>query len=343
MDLRPTSHFLSLAVFLTASCSAEAPPGPRGPAPEMQLALSGFQSDIVPGRPDRLGLGYTFASDDTLKYFSGKHILTYRLPMLWERLQPAIGGPLDPGKLADLDAFMDRADSFGVHIIPDLHAFGRRNGLTLGSPQLPISAFVSFWSQFAAHYKGRMAGYDIMNEPHDMPSPQVWPQAAQATVDAIRKVDTDTPIYVEGDDWSYTGRWQQSNANLSIHDPARKIIYSAHVYFDQNTSGQYSKSFDDDGASPVVGPQRLEPFTVWLRAHGYKGHIGEFGVPFDDPRWLPVLDSFLDAVRSNGDVLTGASYWMAGDWADRYALTLQPATGSNWADRPQLHVLMKPR
>jgi hypothetical protein len=32
-----------------------------------------------------------------------------------------------------------------------------------------------------------------------MPTPTAWPSAAQAAIDAIRSVDTVTPLYIEGD------------------------------------------------------------------------------------------------------------------------------------------------
>jgi endoglucanase len=128
-----------------------------------------------------------------------------------------------------------------------------------------------------------------------------------------------------------------------VHDPAGRIVYSAHLYFDADHSGQYRKPYAQDGATPEIGAHRLAPFVGWLRLHHLRGQIGEMGVPYDDPAWLPVLDRFLDAARRSCDVLEGSAYWMAGDWADRYALTLQPAADGRWADRPQMKVLMRPR
>ena len=341
--LRLPPRLLSIvAAALALSCSA-APAPRRGPAPEMQLSLSGYENAVDPARGDRADTVYVLSGEDTLKYFTGKGIHTFRLPMNWNRLQPRIGGPLDAAKLAELETFLDRADSFDARVIADLHMFGRRDGTAIGAPGLPPSALVSFWTQFAKRFRGRFAGYDIMNEPHDMPDRKVWPETAQATVDSIRTIDRDTAIYVEGDDWSNAGSWQQSNGDLAIHDPSNRIIYSAHVYFDHDNSGQYRTDYDSDGATPSIGADRLKPFEAWLRKNGYKGQIGEFGGPIDDPRWLAVLDGFLTEARGNGDVLTGVAYWMAGDWADQYPLTLQPAKDGKWIDRPQLQTLLKSR
>src|SRR6202000_2054964 len=127
----------------------------------------------------------------------------------------------------------------------------------IGTAAVPISSFASFWSQLATQLSGHagLAGYDIMNEPNSMPNATVWPQAAQAAVNAIRAVDMNTPIYVEGDDFASAAYWLQNNASLHITDPANKIIYEAHVYFDTYGSGTYTQTYEQQGATPNTGVQ----------------------------------------------------------------------------------------
>jgi endoglucanase len=308
----------------------------------VEVSLAGYET-TGKGGLDRLNYEYVLPSDETLTYFAGKGIRIIRLPLYWDRLQPAPFGALATDKAAELDAFLDRASRHGVRVIADLHAFGRRDDHVLGSPELPITALSSFWGEFSERFRGRFFGYDIMNEPHDMPSTRTWPDAAQATVDEIRQHDRTTTLYVEGDDWSNAARWPRSNGSLNIHDPVGRLVYSAHLYFDHDTSGQYRVGYDEDGATPVIGAERLQPFVDWLRTHKVRGHIGEFGAPYGDPRWIRVLDEFLNAVVDDRDVLTGVTYWAAGDWMDFYDLTLQPAKDGKWTDRPQLFTLLRQR
>ena len=164
------------------------------------------------------------------------------------------------------------------------------------------------WSQLAVALKGHagVAGYDIMNEPSNMPSPATWPAAAQAAVDAIRAVDMQTPIYVEGDHWATAANWTQFNGNLHINDLANKIIYEAHVYFDSNGSGQYTQTYDQQGATPNTGVQDVQSFLGWLQANHYQGFVGELGIPANDPKWLPVLNNVLDALQAAG---VSATVW----------------------------------
>lgn len=328
--------WITIATFAVLVSSGTAPAGRPGRA-RIEINLGGYENT-----GPRPGIDYNLPSAATLQYFVRKGITTVRLPMYWNRLQPTAFGPLDPAKVDELAAFLDLADRSGVKVIADLHGFGGRDGQLLGSPELPIGALASFWGPFAARFANRLHGYDLMNEPHDMPSPEAWPSAAQAAVDEIRKHDRRTHIYVEGDDWSNAERWTSTNDDLNIRDPSNRIIYSAHIYFDADTSGQYRKGYAADGADPAIGVRRIAPFVAWLRAHKFRGHIGEFGVPHDDPRWIAVLDGFTGAVRDNRDVLTGASYFAAGDWMDWYPLTLQPDATFR-IDRPQLKVLTRSR
>jgi endoglucanase len=145
-----------------------------------------------------------------------------------------------------------------------------------------------------------------MNEPYNMGGPEAWPTAAQAAVDAIRSVDRDVSILVEGTQWASAYWWPWDNGNLRIKDPANKLLYEAHLYFDNDGSGRYLKSYVGEGAYPNVGIDRVQPFLTWLRQNNARGLIGEFGVPNNDPRWLVVLDKFLTYLRAAG---IPGTYW----------------------------------
>ncbi|MDR1281601.1 MAG: glycoside hydrolase family 5 protein [Opitutaceae bacterium] len=340
LDVQAVLSVLSVAVLLLCA-------NPDGRAngqvlrPELQINLGSYSNPAKPGQPDTAGTIYTTSSDETLGYFRDKGFRTLRLPVNWERLQPEACGPFDKAKLAELGDYLDRIQKAGFRIIIDLHAFGGRDGHQLGSKELPTDALADFWTRLIRHIPGRFAGYDIMNEPHDMPDPSAWPEAAQKTVDAIRKIDRTTTILVEGDDWSNAGRWMHANAGLDIKDPAKRLVYSAHLYFDQDTSGLYKRPWEQERPRPDIAAERLRPFLDWLRTKGFRGHIGEAGVPGDHPGWLQVLERFLVEVTDGADVLTGCAYWAGGDWTDSWNLTVQPVADGKRADRPQMPLLAR--
>jgi Ca2+-binding RTX toxin-like protein len=289
------------------------------------------------GAGKRYGYDYIYPSANDLDFYASKGVELIRLPFKWERMQTSLGGELSAAELGHMKTFLAEAEARGMKVIIDVHNYGRYGNAVIGTDALPIETFADFWKKLAVELKDQKAviGYDLMNEPHDMPSHDVWPRAAQAAVDAIRTVDMQTTIYVEGQNWAGATDWVRSNGNLHIKDPADKIVYEAHLYFDRDKSGTYKNSYDKDGAYPDIGVDRVQGFLDWLDTHNYKGFIGEFAVPNNDPRWLTVLDNFLAELDARG---VDAAYWGAGSWWGDYPMALRAKDGSA---NPQLDVLEK--
>ena len=262
----------------------------------------------------------SFPSLADLEAVKSEGVNLVRLPIAWEMMQPTLNGPLSSAYLAGLEGFLSNAASLGIQVIVDLHNSGTYNlnwaadaaanyGIVapnqadaskIGTAAVPISAFANFWQQLATALDGNpaVAGYDIMNEPNNMPSPSTWPTAAQAAVNAIRTVDMKTPIMVEGDEWASAQYWQVYNANLRITDPANNIIYEGHQYFD-NGSGSYTETYAQAGDTANTGVQEVSPFLQWLQTNNYKGYIGELGVPTNNPQWIPLLNNVLNTIQAD--------------------------------------------
>jgi len=95
-------------------------------------------------------------------------------------------------------------------------------------------------------------GYGLMNEPNNMLDSMPWARIAQASILAIRKYDAKNSIVVGGDSWSSAERWMQYGDNLKyLYDPADNLIFEAHVYFDEDASGTYKKSYEEEKANPI--------------------------------------------------------------------------------------------
>ncbi len=258
---------------------------------------------------------YHYPNFSDLKYYADKGVDFVRLPILWERVQDTAGGPLDlSGDIALLKQVLVDAASLGMDVVIDVHNYGRFHGVAIGASGGPtIEQFADFWKKMAIEFKDypALVGYDLMNEPHDMPAAGVWKAAAQAATNAIRTVDMNNVIYVEGDGWSSAHTWLNNNRDFIINDPANKIIYQAHGYYDHWNEGAYRYSYEGEGAYPMIGVDRLRPFVEWLKANNLKGMIGEFGVPSTDPRWFEVQKNALDYMIANG---LEATAWGGGTW-----------------------------
>ncbi|RRN76577.1 glycoside hydrolase family 5 protein, partial [Pseudoxanthomonas sp. SGD-10] len=236
---------------------------------------------------------YTYPTVSQLDYFKSKGLTLFRLPFLWERIQKDLNGELDKEELARMTAFVDAARERNLWIILDMHNYGKRyvngNRETIGSSVLSIEHVTDAWKKIAAHFKDKdnIWAYGLMNEPNAMLPSTPWLNIAQGLITEIRKVDMKTPIMVGGDSWSSAARWIQASDNLkTLKDPANNLIFEAHIYFDKDASGSYKKSYEEEEATPNIGIERARPFVEWLKENNFKGFVGEYGVPDNDPRWL---------------------------------------------------------
>lgn len=268
----------------------------------------------------------SFPSAPDIDFVKQSGFRTARLPFAWERMQPVLNGPLDATYSAAMKSFIAAAGAAGLKVIADCHNYGRYNstwhaqvaggenitpgtGDILGSAALPYTAFADLWTKVATLLKDTvgLGGYGLMNEPHDMGGASVWPSAAQAAVNAIRAVDTATPVLVAGDGWSSAMNWRLVNETLAITDPSNKIVYEAHQYFDANADADYAGTYEQEGGYPNVGLDRVQPFIDWCAAGGRKGFLGEFGVPRTDARWFTAMDRFLTRIQDSG---VAGTYWL---------------------------------
>ncbi|MFC4230876.1 glycoside hydrolase family 5 protein [Parasediminibacterium paludis] len=324
---------LSLCLYVTASF-AQSSVLPFGVA----LCGAEFGTENLPGLYNK---NYIYPQKSEIEYFADKGVALMQLPFRWERIQHELYGPLDVEELTRIKKFLHDCDSTGVAVILNMHNFGRykTNGIEniIGSLNVPITAFKDVWKKLSSELSGftNIYGLDIMNEPHDM-GPYSWYTTAQEVISAIRQVNVEVPIMVQGESYSNAVNWTKFNDNLkNLYDPSNRIVYNAHCYFDNDNSGRYQFSYDASGVNAQTGVEKVKPFIEWLKDNGKRGFIGEFGVPKDDARWLPMLDNFLKYLTAN-DI--SGSYWAAGQWWKSYPLSLHPIGGS---DQPQMTVYAK--
>jgi endoglucanase len=186
-----------------------------------------------------------------------------------------------------------------------------------------------------------LLGYDLMNEPHSMPNTQDWISMVAAAVPAIRAVDTNSYIIVGGNDYDNYSYGTQNPGILAITDPSNKLIYSAHVYPDNDDSGTH---FDwvqqSTQASPKVtvntGVSRMNTFVSWVATNKVVGYLGETGIANDNANWLVSSDLTLAAAQKANIM---ASVWAGGPWWPRtYGYYMDPV---GTVDVPQMAVCRK--
>lgn len=310
-----------------------------------------FGSGNIPGQ---LGRDYTFNSEATFQYFGDKTLSLTRICLLWERLQPALSGPLDPTYLQHLKENITWAKAHGVEVIINIQNYGRYtlpgapsggyiidNPASDGSIKVKASDLADLWVRLSDQFKFERAvyAYGMMNEPHDMGAAN-WHQISQTVLSAIRANQDDKLVLVPADAWSSGDQWPKVNGPFSwIQDPANNFAYEAHVYFDHDGSGTYSQAYDTELKNnpnlPNIGVTRVSHFISWCQTNSVRGVVDEYGIPDNDSRWNTVMDKFLNALDKAG--MDGA-YWAAGEWWGSYALSVQPVNFVQ--DRPQLPTLL---
>ncbi|WP_435126740.1 glycoside hydrolase family 5 protein [Actinacidiphila sp. bgisy144] len=337
-----TAAALALGGTLATRASAATPAFYAG------ANLSGLEvnTSAIPGvaRTD-----YAVPTTTELDYLRAHGIGVIRLPFNWQRMQPTLGSDLDPTYLGFVNTLVDYAGAHSQALILDVHTFGSYGSDKIGSDAVTTADFADLWTKLATEFAGRrgVAGYDLMNEPNAMPTATAWPDAAQAAVDAIRAVDKHTAIFCEGDNWSSAASWQSVNGDLDITDPGNNLIYSAHVYFDRDSSGTHfdwatEVAAGDTLHSPPaalttdIGVQRITGFADWCAQNGHYGHIGEVGTANTDPNWLTALDKTLAFCQTKG---IGVTYWAAGAWFRNYPMGIEQQADGR--DTVQLAVLEK--
>ncbi|WP_054095178.1 glycoside hydrolase family 5 protein [Pseudomonas sp.] len=297
----------------------------------VNLSGAGFAPHVVPGKN---GTHYFYPEKKHFAYYRQQGIRLIRFPFLWERVQHRQGEGLNFDQVRLLKKTLDLAMQHDQKVILDMHNYGRYQGELIGSAAVPYAAYADVWRKLAERFKDHPAlyGYDIMNEPHGTVG--LWPGAAQAAVDAIREVDGQTLIFIEGERWASAYHWPLVNANLLIDDPAGRIVYEAHLYFDEDFSGKYlpGKSRKID---PMLGVARARPFVEWLQKHGQKGFLGEYGIPDDNPEAAVAMDNLLAYLNQH---CIPSAYWAGGPGWGRYKLAVEPRKGQ---DRPQMALMRK--
>nr|WP_237509560.1 DUF4214 domain-containing protein [Pseudomonas oryzihabitans] len=293
----------------------------------LNLSGAGFAAQVLPGVN---GTHYIFPTESYFSQWRARGVQLIRFPIIWERLQPALGGPLDPTYAGLIDRTFGYADKYGMKIILDLHNYMRYRGVVIGTGNVSYSHYQDVMTRIAQRWSGRpsLFAYDVMNEPHDAVAQ--WAIAAQYAINGVRSIDSTRPIMIEGNGWAEATRWPQWNDSLlALKDPANNLIFQAHTYFDgAGGGGNYTvtsaSAYPDD-----YGIQRVKPFVDWLKKNGKRGMIGEFGIPDSDPRWNVIMGRMLAYLKQN---CIPATYWAAGPGWANYNLSVEPING---ADRPQ--------
>lgn len=261
-----------------------------------------------------------FAPVSDMGYYYSKGMTVVRVPFLWERVQPVLGGPLDPVHVAWLTGLIQASPR--VTVLLDVHNYGRYNNNIIAGVGGPTNAqFANLWMQLAAIF-GRYpnVAFGLMNEPHDQDLP-TWLTSVNAAIAAIRSVGATNLVTVPGIAWTGAWTWISSGnaaTMIGVVDPARNFVYEVHQYFDSDGSGSSATA-----VSSTIGSERIDAFTQWARQNRVRGLLGEFGAA-NNPTMLSALGDVASYMQKNSDVWAGWTYWSGGPFWGAYIYSIEP-------------------
>ncbi|RXZ36047.1 glycoside hydrolase family 5 protein [Oxalobacteraceae bacterium CAVE-383] len=330
--------FLMLACFSSPPAAAGCLDGK--PLVGVNLAGAEFASEKLPGT---IFKDYVYPDPADMRHFRELGMNTFRLPFLWERVQPQLSGELDAGEVKRIADTVAAATAMDACVILDVHNFGQYRGQPIGSPEVPREAFVDLWLRLLAAFPDRAhVAFGLMNEPAHMTVAD-WAATAQQTLSALRKKENAKGksashlVLVPGGGWSGAHSWQgkdrggvaNAEAFRAVRDPADNYLIEVHQYGDSNFSGTQTECID-----PARLRKVMADMTQWAKASNQRLFLGEFGVAAND-RCLQVLKEIIDGAGDR-TAWGGWTYWAAGKWLGTYPFSIQPEAGG---DKPQMAIL----
>lgn len=200
-----------------------------------------------------------------------------------------------------IDTFLVWAEKYGIKAVLDLQVGPGTDNSEFGSNKMSWSIkdqdlLVDVWRKMAAHYKGNrmIYAYDILNEPreddyvYDPNGGVEWQLLVERVIEAIRKIDADTPILVEATCWS----GPQGFLNLKPVN-SRNLIYSPHFYspsvyttqgiYDWKQIFKYPGKIVNDYWDKERLRKELEPVIAFQKKYNVPIYVGEFSTV----RWAP--------------------------------------------------------
>lgn len=284
---------------------------------------------------------YAYPTEEELAYFQQKGFKVITIPFRWERVQKTLSSDLDFGEIGEIRKVVAWAARRDISVILSMNNAGRyrKNGVDyiVGGYAVSRNDFSNVWNRLANAFSGypNIYGFDIMAEPHDMQAFD-WFTTAQLAINAIREADRRNAIIISGNNYAASESWMEYSDQLkNLKDPQDRIIFKAHCYFDNDFTGKYLFSYDQNQATDSAGIIRVMPFIQWLKQNNKRGIVGQFGVPDTDQRWLIVMEKFLQFLKEKN---ISAQYCSSGRRLSSNPVSVYPLAQ---AERPQMQVLQQ--
>lgn len=207
-----------------------------------------------------------------------------RIPVRWSA-HAAESAPysIDKAFLARADWAVNQALSRKLVAIVNIHHYDE----IFTSPEEHKARFLALWKQLAEHYRDfpKTLYFEILNEPHDKLSNELWNQYAAETIELIRKSNPSRAIIVGPGQWNNVSQLK----NLKLPPNDKNLIATFHYYLPFKfthqgagwVGGQSKAWLGTKWTGNAVEKQaviaHLDEALQWAKANGRPLFMGEFG------------------------------------------------------------------
>jgi endoglucanase len=211
----------------------------------------------------------------------------------------------DEAILKQYDTAVEYGKQYGVHVNINLH---RAPGYCVNPPEEKLNLweseeavkqFCAQWAMFAQRYKGipnERVSFDLVNEPGQIEE-AAYARVMRAAIDAIREVDPERLVIVDGLEWGRKPVMSLADAKIGQstrgYDPMRISHHKANwINGSENwdTPGWPLKQQDQLWDKDRLYEEKVKPFLE-LEKQGCGVHVGEWGCYNKTPhdvalRWM---------------------------------------------------------
>lgn len=182
-------------------------------------------------------------------------------------------------------------------------AYGNNGRFLMMEEPVYRDAFLATWKRIAKRFKGNSViyGYDLVNEPDQRgPARFGWLELQFDAAKAIREIDQEIPVIVEGNRWASPVAFAEMKPL-----PLKNVIYQVHMYepgdythqgvgntLYGDTYPRESWDYRDRGWDMDRLALAMKPVTDFQEKYGARILVGEFSVTI----WAPGAANYLEDV-----------------------------------------------
>ncbi|MCB0281647.1 MAG: glycoside hydrolase family 5 protein [Calditrichaeota bacterium] len=177
---------------------------------------------------------------------------------------------------------LDQCQKYDLAVVINVHHFEE----IFSTPAQQKEKFLAIWKQIATEFKNRPTSvfYEILNEPHDNLTAELWNEYLQDAIEVVRAIDTTHTLIIGTAEWGGISAMQK----LEIPETEDNVIFTFHYYNPFQFTHQGAEWVD--GADEWLGTQwvgstseinavrsEFNNVKAWAEQRNLPVYVGEFG------------------------------------------------------------------